>query len=245
MILAPKLVASDSGKTGLAIGQIARLVFASRSGNRAFLAFGLQMGIPAILIAWMPTYLNRVYAIEPKKAALMAAGFVLAAGVGILFGGGIADRLSAATRRYRAIVPAGYALICGIALFTAFALPPGPWSLALIAVGAVFAAAHGGSALALLMDVTHPSIRATVTAAAVLGAGLLGLAPGPYLVGVLSDLANLPTALMTVSLIPVVAAALFVWASRYHGSDVAALQGGGSEEIAAGAPNVPLSRAAS
>ena len=49
--------------------QIVKLVFAARSGNLTFLAFGLQMGIPAILIAWVPTYFNRFYGFDPKKAA--------------------------------------------------------------------------------------------------------------------------------------------------------------------------------
>jgi len=41
----------------LGIGQIAREVFASRSGNFTYIASGLQMAIPAILIAW--TWIRR------------------------------------------------------------------------------------------------------------------------------------------------------------------------------------------
>jgi len=99
------------------------------------------------------------------------------------------------TARYRAIVPAAYALISGLMLAAAFALPPGLAGLALFIGGALFAAAHGGSAVAMLIDVTNPAVHATVTATAVLGASLLGMAPGPYLVGMLSDVANLKTAL--------------------------------------------------
>ncbi len=44
------------------------------------------MGIPAILIAWVPTFFNRFYGLDPKKAALMAAVVVLS--VGMLFGAG-------------------------------------------------------------------------------------------------------------------------------------------------------------
>lgn len=188
-----KLDASDTSRAGPGFGQIIQRVFGSRCGNLTFPAFGLQMGIPAILISWTPTLLNRFYGFEPQKAALMAAVAVLAAGVGVLFGGGLVDRLSKGRPRYRALVPAAYALISGLVLFAAFSLPTGPLGLGLglVVVGALFAAAQGGSSVAIVMDVTHPAVHATVTAVAVLGSNLLGLAPGPYVVGLLSDMTNL------------------------------------------------------
>ncbi len=219
-----KLDADHTSNKHPGFSQIIRQVFGSRCGNLTFAAFGLQMGIPAVLISWTPTFLNRFYAFEPQKAALMAAVAVLAAGVGVLFGGGLADRLSKGRPRYRALVPAAYALISGVVLVTAFSLPPGPLGLGLIVVGALFAAAHGGCSVAIVMDVTHPAVRATVTATAVLGTNLLGLAPAPYLVGLLSDISNLKTALTIVPLVSVVAAALFVLASRHYESDVATIQ---------------------
>src|SRR5204862_3474602 len=107
------------------------------------------------------------------------------------------------------LVPAAYAFASGAMLIAAFALPPGALSLALFLGGALFAAAHGGSAVAMVIDVTHPAVHATVTASAVLGASLLGLAPAPYLVGLLSDATNLKTALTVAPLISVAAALLF------------------------------------
>jgi MFS family permease len=96
----------------LSFSQIVKQVFATRSGNFTVVGFGLQMAMPAILIAWVPTFFNRFYGFDPKKAGLMAAVVVLALGIGMLFGGGLADRLSRARPRYRALVPAAYALIC-------------------------------------------------------------------------------------------------------------------------------------
>jgi MFS family permease len=204
--------------------QVFRQVFAARSGNLAFVAFGLQMAIPAILIAWTPTFLNRVYALEPQKAALMAAVAVLAAGIGVLFGGGVADRFSRNRPRYRAVVAGAYALVSGASLIAGFVLAPSVPALALIVIGAVFAAAHGGCAVAIVMDVTHPAVRATVTATAVLGASLLGLAPGPFVVGLISDASSLKTALSLAPLISFVAGALFLLASIDYESDVAKIR---------------------
>ncbi len=215
--------ATNAHGVALPAREVVTQVFRARSGNLTFLAFGLQMAMPAILIAWTPTFLNRFYGFTPQKAALMAAVAVLAGGVGLLMGGGIADRLSRAHARYRAVVPASYALLSGIALAVGFALPASAFALCLIVVGAVFAAAHGGCAIALVMDVTHPAVRTTVTATAVLGVSLLGFAPGPFFVGVVSDVTDLRTALMLAPLVSLLAAALFLLASRCYERDVASL----------------------
>ncbi|MFM0340801.1 MFS transporter [Paraburkholderia fungorum] len=207
--------------------EVFRQVFVARSGNFTFAAFGLQMGIPAILIAWVPTYFNRFYGYDPKMASLIAAVVVLVLGLGMLFGGGVADWLSNGRPRYRALVPAAYALISALMLFGAFALPPGVAGLVLLIGGALFAAAHGGAAVAMLIDVTNPAVHATVTATAVLGANLLGTAPGPYLVGLLSDVTNLRTALTVAPLMSLAAGILFLLAARYYEADIAARNAAG------------------
>ncbi len=226
----PALQQGASGhdvKGRLRFAEVFKNVFAARSGNFTFAAFGLQMGIPAILIAWVPTYFNRFYGYDPKKASMIAAAVVLVLGLGMLFGGGVADRLSRGRPRYRALVPAAYALLSASMLFAAFALPPGVAGLVLLLVSALFAAAHGGAAVAMLIDVTHPAVHATVTATAVLGANLLGTAPGPYLVGLLSDVANLRTALTVAPLMSLAAAVLFLLAARYYEADIAARKAAG------------------
>ena len=221
--VAQRLPGQSSTAPALPMREVVTQVFRARSGNLTFLAFGLQMAMPAILIAWTPAFLNRFYGFTPQRSALMAAVAVLAGGVGLLMGGGIADRLSRAHPRYRAVVPASYALLSGVALAVGFALPPCSLALALIVLGAVFAAAHGGCAIALVMDVTHPAVRTTVTATAVLGVSLLGLAPGPFVVGVVSDVTDLKTALMLAPLVSLLAAGLFLLASRCYERDVASL----------------------
>lgn len=120
-------------------------------------------------------------------------------------------------------MPAAYPLISGVVLVAAFSLPTGQLGLNLIAVGALFAAAHGGNSVAIVKDVTHPTLSAAVTATAVRGTNLLGLAPGLHVVGLLSDMSNLKTALATAPMVSVVSALLFAGASRYYERDVAAI----------------------
>ena len=52
--------------------------------------------------------------------------------------------------------------------------------------------------MSAVVDVTHPGLRATAIATVALFNNLLGLAPGPYVVGVLSDSIGLKSALTIV-----------------------------------------------
>jgi len=156
---------------------------------------------------------------DPKKAALMAGVAVLVSGVGMIFGGGLADRLSAKHPRCRALVPAAYSVLSALVLMIAFALPAGPVGLGLILVGALFAAAHGGCSAAIICDVTHPGVRATVTAMIALANNLIGLAPGPLIVGMLSDVFGLKLALTLAPVVALAAAVFFILASRSYEAD--------------------------
>ncbi|MEJ8859665.1 MFS transporter [Variovorax robiniae] len=226
-----KTVALDSTKSqGNASAErpgfqrVVREVFASRAGNFAFLASGLQMAMPAMLIAWLPTYFSRYHDIDLKKAGLMAGVAVLAAGVGMIFGGGLADRLSARNPRRRALVPAVYSVLTAVALMGAFALPPGPLSMGLIFLGALFAAAQGGCSSAIVCDVTHPGVRATVAATMALANNLIGLAPGPLIVGMLSDHLGLKLAMTLTPMLALAAAFFFVLSSRSYEADAARIR---------------------
>ena len=203
----------------LSIMQTVREVFAARSGNFTFVAGGLQMAMPAILIAWLPTYLGRYHHMDVKTAALMAGVAVLASGVGMIFGGGLADRLSLFRPRYRALVPAAFSVLSALILLAGFALPPGPLGLGLVFVGALFAAAHGGCSAAIVCDVTNPAVRATVAAVLSVAYNLIGLAPGPFIVGMLSDIFGLRAALMVAPAMALAAAVFFLLASRTYEAD--------------------------
>ena len=62
----------------------------------AYLGNGLQLFIVGSLIAWMPSFLNRQYAmpLRPRRAPT-AAVFVLLSGVGMIACGTLTDRLCA------------------------------------------------------------------------------------------------------------------------------------------------------
>ena len=204
------------------IGVIVGEVFRVRSANFAYLGYGMQVGIAGLVTAWTPTYLNRYFGMPLKQAALMAAVAVLALGIGLVFGGIISDRLASRSPRFRALAPAAFATICGILLMVGYALPPGPLALGVIVAGALFAVAPCGPAVAMALEVTHPSVRATVTATMSLFGNGLGNAVAPFIVGLASDVMSLKTALTLAPAISLVGALCFLLASRSHQADIAA-----------------------
>ena len=98
----------------------------------------------------------------------------------------------------------------------AFALPPGPVQYALILAGVLFAGGQVGAAPTVIADVTHPGLRATAIATLVLSHNLIGFAPGPLIVGALSDAYGLKFALNVAPLVCLGAAACFLLASRHY-----------------------------
>ena len=133
--------------------------------------------------------------------------------------GAIADRASVRTPRNRLRLPALYALLACPLLITAFAMPPGPLQITVIAVGAFFTGGHAGPCGAVATDVTNPAIHATVIATVALANNILGLAPGPVLTGVAADSIGLDHALQLMPLVGLVAAVAFLQAARYYDND--------------------------
>jgi MFS family permease len=214
------LLKKDAAEGGPArrmrVGEIARELFASRTAVFTFLASGTQMFIVGVVIAWIPSYMARYYGLAPDQAAMQAGVVVLVAGVGMIACGWSVDRLGQRSLLNKLRVPALYAVAACVLLVTAFALPPGPVQYALILAGMFVAGGHTGATGAVITDVTHPGLRATAFAVIVLGNNLLGLAPGPVVVGALSDAYGLKLALGIAPLMCLASAAFFMIAARHY-----------------------------
>jgi MFS family permease len=217
------LTKEDVSGTGtnrqMRLGEIVKELFVFRTTVFTYAASGLQMFVPGAMMAWLPTYFSRVYALAPDKAAVQAALVIAVLGIGMIVGGSIADRLGRRDGRNKLRVPAVYAVITCVLLMAAFLLPAGHAQLALLYSGVFLAGGHSGAAGAAIMDVVHPGLRATAAATIVLGNNLLGLAPAPWVVGRLSDSFGLQTAMAAVPAVSLAAAVCFIVAARHYASD--------------------------
>jgi MFS transporter, Spinster family, sphingosine-1-phosphate transporter len=186
---------------------------------------GLNLLVVSTMYAWLPSYFNRFYGLPPDKAGLKTGVVVLVGGLGALLWSVLADRLTARLARARLIVPAIAAVVTTALMLIAFAgFPPGPAQFALIIAGSVFMAGSIGPTDAVVIDVIHPALRATGASVLSVSRNLFGLAGGPLLAGVLSDAHGLQFAMSVVPLFGLLAAAMYVIASRTYVADLKSVE---------------------
>ncbi|HXX86519.1 MAG TPA: MFS transporter [Casimicrobiaceae bacterium] len=211
--------AAPEGAPAMPLRRVIRELFRFRTVNCTYVASGLLMFIQGSIIAWAPSYLNRYYAMDPAQAAVGAGVLVLVAGVGMTLGGIVVDRLVAVRHFNRLNIVWAYALASGASLLAAFLISPGPLQFCMIALGLLLGAGFAGPSGAVVADVTDPAIRATVFATLTLANNLIGLAPGPFLTGVLADAVGLDGALRIVPLTSILAAVFYIVAARSYNRD--------------------------
>jgi len=199
-------------------------LFGSKSVLCAYIGSGLHMFVPAALWAWMPSFLNRYYAMETGKAAVVAAGFVLLTGLGMVVSGIVTDRVSRRVAARKWVAASTYCLATFVSLGIAFQLEAGPLQLALIALGMFLCAGAGGSAGAMVANLTPAPIHGSAFATLTLANNLLGLAPAAIVMGMIADKIGLLGALQLISIAPLIATAAFVIGKLNYARDLTRLK---------------------
>lgn len=204
------------------------------------LGAGLNLLVVSAIWAWLPSYFNRFYGIAPDKAGVKTAVVVLVGGVGALMWSMVADRLTPRLPRARLLVPAVTAVLTTLFMGAAFAgFAPGNAQFALIVVGGLMMAGSVGPTDAVVIDVIHPGLRATAVSILSVTRNLFGLAGGPLLAGALSDVYGLQFALSVVPLFCLLAAVLYLIASRSYEADLKRVATGKQAQSAKPTPQTP------
>ena len=146
------LVSTAAAKGKMSWREIVKASLGVRSTIYGYVGGALQLFASAAIVAWIPSYLNRFYALPPEEAAVKAALIVLVGGIGMSCGGFVADRLSVRDVRNKLRVPAGYAVCSGVLFAAAFALPEGSLQFALIVAAVLFVGGHMGPVAAWLLN---------------------------------------------------------------------------------------------
>jgi MFS family permease len=184
---------------------------------------GLQLFVAAAMIAWMPSFLNRYYALGTAKAAGIAAGLVLTGGFGMIGCGVLADWVSRKAPRRQLLIASLYCLASAAFAATALLLPVGWGQIILLGLAMAIASGSLGPAGAVAAAGSDLAAHASVFATLTLIMNFLGLAPGPFLTGLAADRWGLWRALQLAPIAAVVAAGMFaaaygVWSSRDAGA---------------------------
>ncbi|WP_296277338.1 MFS transporter [Pseudomonas sp. UBA7530] len=194
------------------------------TANYVYLGCGLQMFTVGATIAWMPSFLNRYYAMEPSEAGLKAGLLVLVSAVGMTLGGALVDRLARHAPKRKLSLTALYACATMLLFIVAFSIAPGVLQLLLIGTGMLLSGAHSGPSSAVATCVNDPRVHATVLAVIALAISLLGMAPGPFLTGLLADFTDLSTAMAVMPLASLLAGLCFIVANRHYSKDAQRFQ---------------------
>jgi MFS family permease len=232
--IAPQRAARAMDKVA-AVKRPLSTLWSSRSVIATYVGSGLQLFVGGTVIVWIPSYLNRYYDMPTGKAGGIAAIIVLCSGAGMILCGMLSDRLCRHSPERKVSLAIAFCLGSCLLLSAAFALPAGPAQLGLICLGMLIAAGTTGPCGAMVANLTHYSVHGTAFATLTLANNLLGLAPGPFITGRLSDLIGLHAAFQVVPLISIAAAAVFFYAKCHYQKDIARLKGESVTDSVSGA----------
>lgn len=187
-----------------------------------FTYFGMTaiVFVTTAMIVWLPKFFEQVNGMQPKTAGTLAGAVMMLALIGAPMGGVIIDRWRKNEPRARMLFPAITTFISAVLLFIAFYFTRGTVQLAVLFVFGIFIMLFIAGAAAVTQDVIHPGLRATSYAIAVLVQNLVGSFTAPIVLGRISDLTNIKTAMSILPFFLLLGALLFWIGSRYYLSDM-------------------------
>lgn len=187
-----------------------------------FTYFGMTaiVFVTTAMIVWLPKFFESTSGMDPKKAGTLAGAVMMLALIGAPMGGYITDRWRKTQPRARMLVPAITTFISAVLLFMAFFLFTGTVQLITLFIFGIFIMLFISGAAAVTQDVIHPGLRASSYAIAVMVQNLLGSFTAPIVLGRISDLTNIKTAMSILPFSLLLGALLFLIGSRYYVSDM-------------------------
>lgn len=198
-------------------------------GTPAFICTTLGYSLVSLVAwalgAWSAPYAERVLELPKQELAFaLGANGALSGFLGVIIGGRVADMLRARNPAGRVLVIMFGVIAPIVPIWVGYSTENATVFYAMNFLAGMFGAAALGAAAATTQDLVLPRMRGTATAAFFLGTTLVGLAFGPYLVGLISDLAgamvdgklvgDLRTGILSLVGVAPIALALLIYAYR-------------------------------
>lgn len=175
------------------------------------------------LAFWLPTYFIRVHGLSLRAANIGIGGVTVVAGLlGTLLGGWWGDRLLRRTRKAYFLVSGWGLLLSAPAAVLAIAVDDPVVAFGAIFVAEVLVFLNTGPLNALIVAVTPQGARSRAFGLNIFAIHAFGDALSPALLGYISDLTDLPTALTLPAVFLAVAGLLCLWGARGLPEDMAA-----------------------
>ncbi|HEY3308047.1 MAG TPA: MFS transporter [Desulfuromonadaceae bacterium] len=194
--------------------------------NRSFVFNTLSMTAMTFAIGglaqWIPSFLHRVHSLDVEKGNTLFGGVTVLAGIaGTLLGGWLGDRWQRKSSKGYLLV-SGWGFLIG-APFAAWAIisPDLTACMTAIFLAEFFLFLNTGPLNTVIVNVTHPSIRAMAFAVNIFVIHALGDAISPSFLGWLSDHWGLQNALLITPAAMVLAGLFCFVCGRYVETDMA------------------------
>jgi MFS family permease len=187
-----------------------------------FTYFGMAaiVFVTTAMIVWLPTYFASELKIEPKLAGTLAGAVMLLALIGAPLGGYITDKWRETQTNARLLFPTISTIISALLLFVALFLFRGTGQIIVLFIFGAWIMTFLAGAAAVTQDVIHPGMRATSYAIAVAVQNLLGSFTAPIVLGKISDLSNIKTAICILPFVLLIGTLLFYLGSKYYVRDM-------------------------
>ncbi|MGY6536533.1 MAG: MFS transporter [Pararhodobacter sp.] len=212
---------ADAARTGIAKIMVATFREFRAKPTALLVSIGgaMQLALAATMTTWLPSFFARAYELPQQQAGAKTALVLLAFSIGAVVWGRVVDRAGEASPTRKLPTMAVLSLASGAAVGISFGLMPvGTAQTAGIILAGALMGCTLGSVLALVLDVIDPAFRATAAAVVAL-VGNLGMAIGPFVMGIFSDAWGLASALALAPFWTVLAATLFMLARPVYAAD--------------------------
>ncbi len=176
--------------------------------------------VTTAMIVWLPKYFEVDRHLPPKTAGTLAGVVMMLALIGAPLGGYLTDRWRKTQPRARLLFPAFSTLISAILLFVALILLRGTGQLIVLFLFGILVMSFVSGPSAVTQDVIHPGLRATSYSVAVAVQNLFGSFTAPIVIGKMSDLTNLKTAMAILPTVLLVGSILFYIGSKFYMRDL-------------------------
>jgi MFS family permease len=176
--------------------------------------------VTTAMIVWLPKYFEIERNLNAKTSGSLAGAVMILALIGAPLGGFITDKWRKTQIRARLLFPAISTFVSALILFIGLTLLNGMGQLILLFIFGILIMTFISGAAAVTQDVIHPGLRAMSYAIAVAVQNLLGSFTAPIILGKISDLTNIKTAMGILPFVLLIGSLLFYIGSRFYVRDL-------------------------
>ncbi len=172
-----------------------------------------------VMMNWLPSYLNRVAELPMTQASGISAMVMVISLGAVLVIGPLMDFLRKKFARATITWLAGGLCSFGLLTFVAFLLltPGSNTQIALLMLAQFLGGTFAPIVSTIIVELAHPSARATGLSLCVFLQNILGFALGPFIAGIVSDYVGLSAAITILAVVPVIGGLIFaIGITTYH-----------------------------